>query len=50
LNWGFYGSDANDYGAKNPAVVWAKTKQAVERVRNMERDKILAMNRKLYMK
>ena len=50
LNWGFYGSDANDYGAKNAAVTWAKTKQAIERVRNLERDKILALNRKLYMK
>lgn len=50
IAWGYYGSSSNDYGAKNPAVTWAKTCEAMKRVRNHERDRILAENRRKYMK
>lgn len=50
LTWGYYGSSSNDYAAKNPAVTWAKTCEAMQRIRNFERDRILAENRKLYLK
>ena len=50
IAWGYYGSASNDYAAKNPAVTWAKTCEAMQRVRNFERDRILAENRKKYMK
>jgi len=50
IAWGYYGSDSNDYAAENPAVTWAKTCEAFQRVRNFERDRILNENRKKYMK
>ena len=50
LAWGYYGSESNDYAAKNAPVTWAKTCEAMQRIRNFERDRILAENRKLYMK
>lgn len=48
IAWGYYGSESNDYAAKNPAVTWAKTCEAMQRVRNFERDRILAENRRKY--
>ncbi len=42
IAWGYYGSISNDYAAKNPHVTWHKTCEAMQRVRNMERDRILA--------
>ena len=45
LAWGYYGSDTNDYAAKNPEKTWAKTCEAFRRIREMERDNILAENR-----
>jgi len=36
--------------AGNPARVWAITNEAFARIRNMERDRILAENRKKYCK
>ena len=50
LAWGYYGSQSNDYAAQNAPVTWAKTCEAFARVRNMERDGILAENRRLYRK
>ena len=50
IAWGYYGSESNDYAAQNAPVTWAKTCEAMQRVRNFERDRILAENRKLYMK
>jgi hypothetical protein len=50
LAWGFYGSESNDYHAKNPLRTWEMTKEAMRRVRSMERDRILEEKRKLYMK
>ena len=49
LSWGYYGSESNDYAAKNPAVTWAKVCEAMQRIRTMERDRILAENRKKYL-
>lgn len=50
LAWGYYGSISNDYGAKNPHLTWAKTCEAFKRIREMERDRILTENRRLYRK
>lgn len=50
LAWGYYGSESHDYRAANPAVVWARTCEAMERVRNMERDRLLFRNRQIYGK
>lgn len=50
IAWGYYGSESNDYGAKNPLKVRAATNEAFRRVRDMERDRILAENRRLYLK
>jgi len=50
IAWGYYGSISNDYAAKNAPVTWAKTCEAFARVRNLERDRILAENRRLYRK
>ena len=50
IAWGYYGSISNDYAAQNAPVTWAKTCEAMQRVRNFERDRILAENRKLYRK
>jgi hypothetical protein len=50
LAWGYRGSESNDYAAKNPERTWAVTKEAMLRVRTMERDRILAENRKKYMR
>ena len=50
LAWGYYGSESNDYTAKNAPVAWTKTCEAMQRIRNFERDRILAENRRLYMK
>ena len=50
IAWGYYGSESNDYAAENAPVTWAKTCDAFRRVRDFERDKILAENRKKYMK
>ncbi len=49
LSWGYYGSESNDYAAKNPAVTWAKVCEAMQRIRTMERDRILAENRRKYL-
>lgn len=45
IAWGYYGSESNDYAAKNPEVVRAKTAEAYRRVWDMERDRILRDNR-----
>lgn len=50
LAWSYYGGESNDYAAKNAPVTWAKTCEAMARIRNFERDRILAENRKLYLK
>ncbi|MBQ8372331.1 MAG: hypothetical protein IJX38_05305 [Clostridia bacterium] len=50
LAWGFHGSESNTYRAKNPERAWACTVEGFNRIRNMERDRILAENRRKYMK
>ena len=47
LAWSYYGGISNDYGAENPYLVQEKIKQAFARIWDMERDRILAENRKL---
>lgn len=50
ISWSYLGGESNDYAAENPAVVWAKTREGVRRVLDMERDAALAENRRLFMK
>ena len=50
IAWGYYGSISNDYAAQNAPVTWAKTCEAMQRIRTFERDRILAENRKLFLK
>ena len=50
LAWGYMGSESNDYGAQNPLRTWTITVEAMKRVRAAERDRLLAENRKKYMK
>jgi len=45
LAWGYYGSDSNDYAAKNPELAWIKTCEAMRRIWDMEHDRLLAENR-----
>ena len=45
IAWGYYGSASNDYAAKNPEKTWAITCQAFRRLREMERDAVLAARR-----
>lgn len=50
ISWSYYGGEANDYSAENPAVVWAKNREGVRRVLDLERNARLEENRRLYMK
>ncbi len=50
IAWGYYGSDSNDYAAKNPELTWHKTCEAMRRIWDMEHDRLLAENRTKYMK
>lgn len=49
LAWGYHGSESNDYRAENPMRTWHMTVEAMHRIRSMERDRILAENRRKYM-
>ena len=48
IAWGYYGSESNDYAAENPEKTWVVTCEAFRRIREMERDAILAENRTRY--
>jgi hypothetical protein len=48
IAWGYYGCISNDYAAPNAPVTWAKTCEAMQRLRNFERDRILEENRRLF--
>ncbi|MBO5305219.1 MAG: hypothetical protein J6B12_00505, partial [Clostridia bacterium] len=50
LAWGFHGCEANNYRSKNPERSWAMTVEGMRRIKSTERDRILAENRKKYMK
>ena len=47
LAWGYYGSISNDYRAENPYLTWKVLGDAMGRIQNRDRDRILANNRKL---
>ncbi len=48
LACGCAGSEANDYRAEDAAAAWSVLKEAFSRVRSMDRDRILAENRRNY--
>ncbi len=50
IGWSFRGAESNDYHAANPDVAWARTMDAMRRVREMERDRLLAIYREKYRK
>ena len=50
LAWGFHGCESNTYRSENPMRSWLYTVEGVKRIKSMERDRILAENRKKYMK
>ena len=50
LSWGYNGSESNTYRSENPLRVWDITVEAMRRIRNMERDRILEENRRRYRK
>ncbi len=50
LTWSFMGGESNSYRADNPERTWIKTVEGSRRIKDMERDRILAENRKKYMK
>ena len=50
LSWSIHGGESNNYRSENPTRSWNMTVEAFKRIKNMERDKILAENRKKYMK
>ena len=50
LSWGFHASESNNYRSSNPEKSWLMTVEGFKRIKNMERDRILAENRKKYMK
>lgn len=49
LAWGYYGSESNDYAAENAEKTWSVTCDAFRRIREMERDRVLAANRARFM-
>ncbi|MCQ2427197.1 MAG: hypothetical protein MJ137_02180 [Clostridia bacterium] len=49
IAWGYYGSESNNYGAENGAVTWARTCDAMARLRTFERDRLLAAARAAYI-
>ena len=50
LSWGFHGCESNNYRSRNPERSWLYTCEGFKRIKSMERDRILAENRKKYMK
>ena len=50
LSWSFNGAESHSYRSANPIRSWNCTKEAFRRIKDMERDRILAENRKKYMK
>ena len=50
LAWGFHASESNNYRSANPVKSWQMTLEGFRRIKDMERDKILAENRKKFMK
>ncbi len=50
IAWSYGAGSSNDYAAENPPVTWSRMLDGFARVRNMERDRILSENRRLYRK
>jgi hypothetical protein len=50
LAWSYGGGESNTYRADRPERTWIATVEAMRRVRQMERDRVLAENRAKYMK
>ncbi len=50
ISWSFHGGESNDYRSERYIHSWATTKEAFRRIRDMENDRILAENRRKYMK
>ena len=50
LSWAFNASESNTYRSANPLRSWLCTVEGMKRIKAMERDRILAENRKKYMK
>ena len=50
LSWSYNGAESHSYRSENPVRSWNATLEAFRRIKSMERDKILAENRKKFMK
>ena len=50
IAWSYGAGSSNDYTAENPPVAWARMQDGFRRIRDMERDRILAENRMKYRK
>ena len=50
LSWGFHGCESNTYRSHNPARAWNATVEGMKRIKSFERDRILAENRRKFMK
>ena len=50
LSWSYNGAESHSYRSANPMRSWSCTLEAFRRIKNMERDRILAENRSKYMK
>ena len=50
LGWSYYAGISNDYGAQNAELAYKRYEEAMARIWNMERDRILEENRRLYRK
>lgn len=50
LSWSYNGAESHSYRSANPVRSWNCTVEAFRRIKDMERDRILAENRRKYMK
>ena len=50
LSWSYNGAESHRYRSEHPIRSWNATLEAFRRIKSMERDKILAENRRKYMK
>ena len=50
LSWSYAAGESNNYRSARPEVAWRMTVEAMRRIRAMERDRILAENRKQFLK
>ena len=50
LSWSYRGAESHSYRSANPERSWLCSLEGMKRIKSMERDRILAENRKKYMK